>query len=108
MDITFEKITSLPNDAVIVLHQKVVEFIDANNEAVLDAELMDDVLMSEYKAGVTKLNNQGESEEKKELTEWLASVVWQMIECASSNIAAGHQLPVYADFVSCLSHSIGE
>lgn len=106
MDITFEKIMSLPYDAAIVLHQKVVEFIDANNEAVLDAALMDDVLMSEYKAGVAKLNNQGESEEKKELIGWLASVVWQMIECASSNIATGHQLPVYVDFVSSLSRSI--
>lgn len=106
MDITFEKIMSLLYDAAIVLHQKVAEFIDANNEAVLDAELMDDVLMSEYKAGVAKLNNQGESEEKKELTEWLASVVWQMVKCASSNIATGHQLPVYVDFVSNLSRSI--
>lgn len=106
MDITFEKIMSLPYDAAIVLHQKVVEFIDANNEAVLDAALMDDVLMSEYKAGVARLNNNERSEEKKELIGWLASVVWQMIECASSNIATGHQLPVYVDFVSSLSRSI--
>lgn len=106
MDITFEKIMSLPYDAAIMLHQKVAEFIDANNEAVLDAELMDDVLMSEYKAGVARLNNNERSEEKKELIGWLASVVWQMIECASSNIAAGHQLPVYVDFVSNLSRSI--
>lgn len=89
------------------MHKKVAEFVGANAEAVIDAAIMDGVLMSEYKAGVEKLikqDNQGE--ELKELEEWLTSVVWQMIECASSNIAAGHQIRVYIDFLGVLSNCI--
>lgn len=83
-------------------YKKVADFINANYADTLDNGLMDDVLFSEYKAGVEKLSCAERDEEQcVNLERWLGVIIGQMVECAKDNIAVGRRYNVYEKFLEC-------
>lgn len=99
MDITKETILGLSIDQAKNFHQKVVEFLNNNYKAVIDGGLMDEVLMNEYKASVAKLDN-------SDIAAWLGNTLWQVVLCASANLAKGKTDAIYADLIKCVAEVV--
>ena len=88
-----------------ILHDRVVEFIEQNYEAVIDYGLMDDILVREYKANVAKLEALHllpEAEQSK-LLQWIDYMLKQMVDCANDNVAAGNPQPVFKALLDCVN-----
>jgi hypothetical protein len=86
----------------------VVAFVEANYGAILDAGLMDEVLMEEYKQSVIKLEEfkTASSKEKQKQAEQLGFVLWTMVDNASQNIASGRYNPVHVELLKAISEII--
>ena len=105
MDITKEMILGFSADQAKALHEKIAAFIDRNYADFLDAGLMDDILVNEYKAGVAKLSCCNNS--TKETLAGLSTILWQVVECASECLAEGRKDSVYKDVIGIVAEAIG-
>lgn len=87
-----------------LLHDRVVNFIDQNYEAVIDNGLMDDILIREYKANVSKLEalHLLPPPEQDRLIQWIDYMLKQMVDCAKGNLAAGNPKPVFKAFLEMM------
>lgn len=108
ISITRDMIMALPRKEACNLHKKMAIFFDQNYESLLDAGLIDDVLVGEYKIGAVKLDKISKSyvEEQKKQTDWLCTILWQMVESVSFNIASGHHNPIYSSLLQRLTESL--
>lgn len=108
MDITKEMTMALPVEQARELHREVVVFVENNYEAVLDADLMDDILVREYRLGVEKLTSilDPETDQTEIQRRTLDIILMQTVSCAADNLSIGRTIPIYKEFLSCVAETI--